>query len=212
MLRFVPLVLLLLLAACSGAADDPQTAFEDLEDRLLQAETVAFDFQVVSEGVIEGDLSGVVTLTQGGDVTLEAEGHFIGRQIQMTMETDADSLRMATSEMSDAVARPDDTFRAMVLGFTRMGILHNLAALTTVSPPEHADGGIAEWVEAVRFETDEQEEDAGITFDILVEGQRTSSATMILDDGLPVRRRQVVDFPGGAMIVQERYSDFRITR
>jgi hypothetical protein len=42
---------------------------------------------------------------------------------------------------------PAGLTEALVLGFTRMGILHNLARLTRGAAPDHADGGVREWVE-----------------------------------------------------------------
>ena len=44
-----------------------------------------------------------------------------------------------------------------------------------------------------------------------MEGQDVGEATLILDaDGLPVERRQTVDFPEGQMRVVERYTNVRI--
>jgi hypothetical protein len=118
---------------------------------------------------------------------------------------------MSTTEMADVVPRQADTFNAVVIGLTRMGLMHNLAALTTVSPPEHGEGGIQDWVTVDNFETGEVGEYSGVAFDIFVAEERTSGAVLAIVDGLPVERRQIVEFPGGEMIVTEEFSNFVVT-
>jgi hypothetical protein len=202
---------LLFLGCGRASTSNPEKEFGEMEARLLAASHVSFNFHVVSEGVLEGDLRGSASVSSSGGLTIDATGSFIGREIQMQLFTETDSLRMITNEMSDRVSRPQDTFTAVVIGLTRMGFLHNLAQLTTVSPPEHADGGIADWVVLDNFAKAPIGESDGIGFDILVEGEKTSSAVLGLQDGVPVQRRQVVEFPGGQMIVTESYSNFSVS-
>ncbi|NNE70124.1 MAG: hypothetical protein HKN29_07130 [Rhodothermales bacterium] len=200
----------LLLVGCGNP--DPAATFDEMEGSLLAASQVSFDFAVTAEGVIEGNFTGSVETSADGTLALRSTGNFIGRDLEMEMATDGDSLRMVTTEMSDALPNPPETFKAMVIGLTRMGIMHNLAALSTVSPPEHSDGGIEEWVTVGNFESGQVGEHDGVAFNIFVDGDRTSDVTLAIVDGLPVLRRQVVQFPGGEMIVTEEYSNFRVVK
>ncbi len=213
MKRLLPLFLFgcLFVVGCGSSSEEhPGSAFTELEERMLGATTVSFDFQIVSEGVLEGNLRGSASVSSSGSLTIDADGVFIGREIQMQLRTDTDSLRLATNEMSDVVAHPEDTFRAVIIGLTRMGFFHNLAQLTTVSPPEHGNGGIAEWVTVGNFSTGPVGEYTGTSFDVIVEGEKTSTAVLAIEEGLPRARRQIVAFPGGEMVVTERYSNFTI--
>lgn len=209
MRQFLSLFLVAILVGCASApAQDPEDAYTAMEQRLLSASSVSFDFQVTAEGVIQGSFSGNASVSSDGALTIRSEGIFIERDLVMELVTDADSVRMNTSEMSDVVERPADTFNAVVVGLTRMGLMHNLAALSTVSPPDHGDGGILEWVTVSNFETGEVGEYSGVAFDVFVEGDRTSGVVLAIVDGLPVERRQVVPFPGDQMVVTEKYSNF----
>ncbi len=209
MRQFLYLFFATILIGCTSTpVEDPEFAYTNMEQRLLAASRVSFDFRVTAEGVIDGVFSGNASVSSDGALTISAEGRFIERDLVMELVTDADSVRMVTTEMSDVVPRQDDTFNAVVIGLTRMGFLHNLAALTTVSPPEHGEGGIQEWVTVDNFEAGEIGDYSGVSFDVFVQGERTSGAVLAMVDGLPVLRRQVVAFPGGEMVVTEEYSNF----
>lgn len=212
MRQFHYLILVTILIGCGSApAEDPEVQFTNMEQRLLSASAISFDFEIKAEGVIAGDFKGSLSISSDGDLTIQSEGRFIERDLVMELVTDADSIRMVTSEMADVVPRQDDTFNAVVIGLTRMGLLHNLAALTTVSPPEHGDGGIQDWVTVRNFGEGEVGEYTGVAAEIFVEGDRTSEFVLAIVDGLPVQRRQVVSFPGGEMVVMEEFSNFVVT-
>jgi hypothetical protein len=211
-MRLLTIMFCATLLGCGTTPEDTARGpFNALEARLLAAENVSFSFRVISEGVISGDLRGTVSASSSGSLTIDASGMFIGRELQMRLTTTSDSLRMVTSEMSNTVARQDETFAAVVLGLTRMGIMHNLAQLSTVSPPDHGDVGMEDWVWVDNFGDAQVGEYMGISFDLFVDGENTSSGIIAIEDGVPVHRRQVVDFPGGSMIVTETYSNFLIS-
>lgn len=95
-----------------------------------------------------------------------------------------------------------------------MGLLHNLAMLSAGLPADHADGGVAEWVEYVEPKLGPAEhhgdgEARPLALQITVSDQPVAHATLWLDDeGLPVEREQVVNFPEGQLRVTERYTSF----
>lgn len=78
-----------------------------------------------------------------------------------------------------------------------MGILNNLARLTGAREPDHADGGVREWVVVDSLPG---RGDGALTFDIVVAGQPAGSAALAVDEaGRPTVRHQTVRFPGGEM-------------
>ena len=113
---------------------------------------------------------------------------------------------------------PPQLHQAICYGFTRMGTLHNLARLSFGSPPDHAEGGAAEWVTVSGFTWGEPGRLHGrpataLQFRIAVAGSRDHEATLWLDEetGRPLRRRQTTNFADGPMFVDERYPEFDIT-
>lgn len=203
----VPL-LLLLAPGCSGSSEDggedPAEAFGSTEERLTNAATSRVDFTITATGAIEVDLGGRLLLGEGGRARLESEGTFAGDEVSLLLVSDGRRMRMTNGADTTEVAAPPALREALVVGLTRMGVLHNLARLTELAPPDHADGGVREWVEPVDFR---REERGAVGFDIRVAGERTGSARLFLapGTGLPGERRQTVRFPEGEMQVTELY-------
>ena len=103
--------------------------------------------------------------------------------------------------------------RALLLGLTRMGLLHNLARATQLSAPDHADGGVTPWITLDSFrpttfaQDGEREGMPSLGFDLLVNDQVSASIQLWLDaDGLPRRREQTVKFGVTEMKVVETYT------
>jgi hypothetical protein len=110
------------------------------------------------------------------------------------------------------VATPDGLNEAIVIGMTRMGILHNLAQLVGGQPPDHMEGGVRDWARVVAIESSADEDDAGhpllrFDFGLVVAGQPSGTASLWIDavSRLPLRREQTVQFASGEMKVIEVY-------
>jgi hypothetical protein len=202
------------LVLCCGPADapernpvsdDPASEFHALENRLLEARTVRVAFHVTAEGAVEADLRGDLEITPEGETRLTAAGRFAGQPAELLLRSDDGECEFGNASNRASVPRPDRLNESLLLGFTRMGILHNLARLAGGQPPDRADGGIREWVVADSFGRDPA--DSGtFSFEVLVAGERAASASLEIDpEGRPVVRRQTVRFPTGEMRVVERY-------
>jgi hypothetical protein len=112
---------------------------------------------------------------------------------------------------------PPALTEALLIGFTRMGILHNLVRLSFGRPPEKAGGGVRDWIEVDHFRIGESDPIDGqevvpLQFSLTTAGQSTALATLWVDreSELPVQREQTVKFPNGPMVVTERYSKVEI--
>lgn len=197
----------------SSAAADPSPAeadltpaqlFTALEERLLERTHTALAFRITSEGAFSADLAGDLVIGEGDDIRLMAEGTFGD-------DTVSPSLRVRDGRMvgGNADQRFDDPVPAalresIILGLTRMGLLHTLARLVSGSPPDHAGGGVEDWVRPANVIA--LDVGQGVAFEVMVDGQETGSAVLRVDDrGLPASRAQTVRFPGGEMRVQEAY-------
>ena len=192
------------------AQSDPANAFRALEDRLLQAETIQMDFHVTAEGAVEADLRGELKISSTNGVRLTGAGQFAGQMVDLVLQTEGEEYMFGNRADGTVAPVPDHLTEALVIGLTRMGILHNLARLTGAAPPDHADGGVRECVE-VNSVTVVPDRSGSTSFDLTVSGEPSGSALLEIDSsGRPVVRRQTVRFAAGEMRVVERYSSVTI--
>lgn len=220
--RSVPLIILLVLAGCSvEPTSEPVTASASaidtsvgaegvlaaLEYRLMSDGSLAFDFEISSSGAVSSALSGRLD-ARWPDVELAADGEFAGRPADLGLASTGDDLTCSNGEATTA-PRPAELRDAIVIGLTRMGLLHNLAVLTGGRGPDHAGGGVREWVESrdVAFAETDDDTTVVLEFAIRVAGADSGTARLELDraTGLPRRREQTVQFPQGEMRVVEIY-------
>lgn len=204
-LRLAPLALLtgVVLQGTPLAAQAPVPTAA-LEAELLSA-PFRLPFQVTAEGAITVSLEGELVVGREGRARLQATGDFAGRAVDLFMVSDGEALFSTLRGRVRQGPTPDGLADALVVGLTRMGVLHNLARLTGGELPDHAEGGVREWVVVSPSETLEAGEDE-LAMDITVAGQPSGAATLTLsEDGDPLVRRQTVAFPQGEMRVTERY-------
>ena len=94
----------------------------------------------------------------------------------------------------------------IIVGLTRMGILHNLAVLSGASAPEGTDGNVHKWLSVTNFAWAGEETIDGVitetmTFDISVGGEPSAKARLWLN-------KEKQDFPFNV----SRWSSFRMER
>jgi len=200
----------LLLAACGAdRADppppDPATTMEALENRLLEARRVSIEFHVTAEGVFQADIEGTLRF-DGDEAFLEGTGTFGRDPVDLALRTEGPDLSYGNAPNRLTTVAPVYLREAVLLGLTRMGILHSLARLTANQPPDHADGGVAQWVVLDQFSWEGPGGTGPLRFALTVDGQPSGTATLDLDEnGLPALRRQTTVFAEGEMTVLERY-------
>ncbi len=195
-------------------AGDHEEAFRLLEEGLLTMPGLRMSFTAESSGAFTASLAGFLDIRADADTLVRAEGSFGGQAMDLLIVTEGDSLISRSGVRQTAVAMPPHVREALVIGLTRMGILHNLARLTVARPPDHADGGVREWVEVVDVRApsgDAEGEGSGsrsFRFGLRVSGQDSGDAVLMVNgtSGLPRIRMQEVRFPGGMMTVREEYA------
>jgi hypothetical protein len=197
---------------CGGEAAPPpsQPSLEDVEALLSNPSTsVHVPFEVEASGVVEAALAGDLFLGPEGAARLEARGTFAGQDVDVMAVSDGD--RLIWSGATEPVPAPEGLRDALVVGLTRMGILHNLARLTAGAPPDRMEGGVREWV-VVSPDTSGAAPPAGLSGEglalaIAVDGVPSGAFRLTFDETgrVPRIRRQGVDFPDGRMEVTERY-------
>ena len=209
----------LAIGACSDRGSDdrgtPETAearFRELELRLLDAETVRVRGGAGSTGTVASALEGEALLASGNRAHLQFTGEFGSASVALALVSDGQQVWGGNGTESFEIEAPTALNEAILLGFTRMGILHNLALLSGASPPDGTDGSIRDWLTVTNFAWGEPETVDGVPtetlrFDVTVHGRPSAQAVLWLgrESGLPVQREQIVKFPDGEMRAVEVY-------
>jgi len=190
---------------------NPEADFRALEEALLSPRVVRMDFHVTATGAAEIEVRGSLSVDAQGEIELTAQGEFGGQPVDLALQTSGEEYEFGNGPDRVREPRPPELRQALILGLTRMGILHNLARLTGNAAPDHADGGADDWVQAHGF--DQGETPGSVAFELTVAGQSSGSAELQFDaQGRPVIRHQTVNFPTGVMNVVERYENVVIRR
>lgn len=204
---------MLLAGAALAKGDDRAAELAALENRLLEAQIVRVEFTITAEGILSTALKGSLDI-RGENLSLEADGEFGGSPVDLILavsgtEIAGGNLALADTRLREfSVKNPGAAKEAVILGMTRMGILHNLALLTGSRPPDRSAGGIRNWVKADKV----RGEGSSLAFDILVDGQAAAKAVLAIDSRrLPARREQINRFPAGEMRVVETYRVFEVS-
>lgn len=168
-------------AACSGDCR-AQQKFEAMERRLL-SRPLQVAIKCHAGGALQAGAD--VRVFIGPATRLRASGTWKGEPFTRSFD------QPTTPGLRDAV----------VLGMTRMGVLHSVARLMQGGGPDHADGTVREWIEPHDFRLVK----GGVAYRLRVGGEEAGEVRLTLANGLPRRRIQEVHFPNGDMRVTEEY-------
>ncbi|HET7433368.1 MAG TPA: hypothetical protein VFN10_01510 [Thermoanaerobaculia bacterium] len=194
-------VLLMLFAFPAFAAEVPKipavdtipgdAEFHVLEARLQRLPAASMRYHIESTGPIPTVVNGELHL-DGESVQLYGSAKVKGEDAYTRMPAEGETL-------------PPNTRRALLIGMTRMGLLHNLVrGLMMKQGIDPKPGGADEWVRVTNVVYDLNAH--RFTFDIMVEGQQAGEGELtIARDGKPSHRHQIVHFPEGDLTVDENY-------
>jgi hypothetical protein len=216
-MRAALLTLVVLGAGCAARPPWPPDAGDALaavEARMLAAPTARVDYRITADGAFAAEFVGTLGLGVRDRTLLIGNGAFGGVPQRLLLTAEDGTMRgLHADSLVFEHAQPDALREALLLGLSRMGLLHNLARLTAGQPPDHAEGGIAGWTEAHSATWGPTAAIDGraakaLRFTLRVAGTDTAEVTLWLDaaTGWPAGRDQTVAFPGGTMTVAERYS------
>ena len=211
---------LLALAATAATAQEtePAALMAQLEARLLAARHVAIEATITSQGVVPSRLKGRSELQDRNRATVAYAGEFAGKPADLALSVEGGALRARSGATTREEPVGRESNRALLIGLTRMGLLHNLARLSSALGPDHAQGGVEQWITLDSFrpityaQGGELEGLMSFGFDLVVAGTPSASARLWLDPatGLPRRRQQTVRFPQGELTVIEDYTRFEV--
>jgi hypothetical protein len=198
------------------ADTEADAAFAELENNLLTSD-FSLTFDIVSTGPYPAHLEGAASLRGADEVSVEADGQFAGEDVAIRLTARDGKMKGGNGASGFEQSTPGGLRKALILGLTRMGLLHNLAVMSSGAPPDHAGGGVRDWVQVkdLRLATGtiiDGDPALAFHFTIVVSGEDAATAVLWVDaeTGLPIKREQVVRFDGGEMRVTEIYSAMTI--
>lgn len=193
----------------------------------MRAEAVHVRARLRSTAPFPTDIDVGLDLGRGNAVHLSGGGEIAGELVTVSLVSDGRrTLRRLAKRGAPVRETEGPTPRALreslVLGFTRMGLLHNVVRLAGFELPDRALGGAADWVQlrGLVARVPERVRLGGhipveamvdpIDFVVIVSGRRAATATLWLLEDTPYRREQRVFFDEGHMDVHEQYGEVEI--
>jgi hypothetical protein len=206
---------LIAVVAHSEPAPTATQKFGDLEALLERAGRFDLKAHVVSHGATEADLTASLGVAAAGIVAMHMRGTLDGKAQDAHLRSDGIVTMLNKGDQSERLPPGRSMRQAVQVGFLRIGLLHNLAALAQGLQPEHDKGGITMWASVARihYASAKKAGLTGLSFDILIEGKMRGQATLWIDDRsrMPVRREQSIMVDGKKQDSVEDYTDFIVT-
>lgn len=201
-----------------AVGEDGAELMAQLQTRLLSAKRVVIESDIQSRGVLFSQLKGVARIDERNQLQLDYNGQFGAKPATLLLAANGRSQELRNGAGYRREPVPHEANRAVLIGFLRMGLLHNLARLSGLQPPDHGAGGVERWVTLDNFRPTtyilggDLEGTLSFGFDVMVDGVLAASARLWLDPatGLPRRREQTVNFARGEMTVVENYVRFEV--
>jgi hypothetical protein len=216
--RSAALALALLAPAALAMEEEGVALMQQLEARLVAAKRVRIEASIEARGAFAANLAGHAEWRDRNHAELAWAGQFAGQPVELKLRSDGRVLTLARNAEQHRQRAPAETNRAMLVGMMRMGVLHNLARLSELKLPDHATGGVAQWVQLDSFrpatyaQGGDLEGFMSFGYDLVIDGTPTASVRLWVDPQtqLPRRRQVTVRFPQGDLSVLEDYARFEV--
>lgn len=211
----------------SAFADDyktPEKVISAMEASLLKIKNRKLKFRTEATGAIAATFEGEVIFKKGNVIDYRTAGKFLGKEHKLFLLSDGARLRGGSEAKPFESACPAELRSGILIGMSRMGLMHNIARLSGNQPPERTDGTVTKWLGIVepKFAKDHAPDtpQAGaelkhndkklmvVFFKLSVDGKNTGDVELWIDTktNLPSYRAITVHFPQGDMFVTEKYT------
>jgi hypothetical protein len=176
--------LLIAAAACSGDCA-AQKQFEQMEEALLAQPVTGKTFSH-AEGSVQCDIESTITI--GPDSKVVYKGNVMGKDVDSTWE------HPTTPELRDA----------LLIGISRMGLMHNIVLFTRERPPANVEGHIREALTVHDFA---KAPNGAISYKLKAGNREMAEATIKINSKshYPMTRKMTVHLDSGDMKVSETY-------
>ncbi len=185
-----------------------------LEKALIESQSLLVTYNLSGSGSITADFSGVLIVQPENHLVWRARGSYGGTPMELELVSDGEFMIGKTPKTTFRKRTSKHLNQAVLIGLTRMGLLHNLARLSGGAAPDHTDGHIHKWVQVSDVLLDRanstDEIFATLQFNVIVSGEHAAEAERVLakQTRLPQKRIQTVHVNSGDMTAIERYTSF----
>jgi hypothetical protein len=182
-----------------------------LEDKLERARTVRIHGRLRSRGLITTDFSGILALGSENRARLELKGEMQGKPAEARLVSDGRTL-VIRGETRIEKPTPVGLDAALIIGLTRLGLLHNVVRIAAGETPDHADGTVRKWLTVGDVSTTPSGGGERLAWTISMNGERVGEANLWLDGktGLPLRKLVLAHTPAGEFLAEESYDAFEL--
>lgn len=192
--------------------ESPGEVFQRVESR-LRAGNLNVKVRLRARGAVNAYLEGTALARPDNHVHLSLAGDYKGEKTNAELISDGQDMRLRKNKKAHTSKTPTALSESLILGFMRMGLMHNAARLVEGEPPDHAQGGAGDWTKADNFRLvgTQSAPRLGkvmrIDFDVLVGGQKRGEGSLYVParSRLPSQRVQTIHFPEGDLQVLEKY-------
>lgn len=193
------LILLIIVCGNSVAEESPLAILE----AQLSSTSLTFEFQINSTGAVVSDINGRFHYCED-KLTIDVDGELFAEPVRLKMRADRE--RLSLNDIS--MPMPEHLHEAIIIGFVRMGLLHNIIRLSGNLIPDHGEGGVRDWVNIPVV----GQNSSLMFFDVFVSNTKAAHAELTLDEErLPILRRQTMYFGGDEMLVTENYTQMTLS-
>ena len=200
-------------------ASSESTPLEALEARLLGAHTLRIRARLATGGRIESHFEGTVVAGSGQKMRIEMEGAFGGRDASARLVCDGVKMHGGSREHSFDFEAPPALRAGIMIAFVRMGLTHNIAALSAGSPPDFsrrkgdpyaADDRVGASLPASPSGAQRPNGGPGPSRSTGRRPALTKPFGPTHARASPLKRRVIVHFPEGDMEVGEEYDELTV--
>lgn len=226
-------VLLILLSLCltfttvAGDYRSPKEVFDKMEANLMKIKNRRVKFRIEATGALTGTFEGEILFKKGSVMDYRTSGKFLGKDHRLFLLCDGSKLRGGSSSSEKSpfeMDAPAGLRPGILIGMSRMGLMHNIARLAGNKPPDRIDGSVYQWLAVQnpayakenppdsplpRAELKQKDKKLIVVFYKLgVENEKNAGDVELWIDkktNLPTFRTITVHFPQGDMFVTEKY-------
>jgi hypothetical protein len=225
--RLTVLFLLLVLFAPAIFADDyksPEKVLSAMEANLMKIKNRKVKFRTEATGALTGAFEGEIVFKKNNVMEYRTSGKFGGKDYKLFLSCDDAKLRGGSEDKPFEIDAPPGLRSGILIGMSRMGLMHNISRLISNKPPDRIDGTVFKWLTAQepKFTKDHDPDtpQAGaqlkqnnkklivVFYKLGVEDNKNAGDVELWIDtksNLPTYRLITVHFPKGDMIVSEKY-------
>jgi hypothetical protein len=220
-----PLLVVVALASCSPSPPAsatplpplPSSPLDALEQRLTSARAFRLHARLASGGRIESHFDGSLVAGPELRMRLTMQGALGNKDVDATFLCDGKRMGGGARGQPFAMDAAPGVREGIAVALVRLGLLHDVARLSSGRPPDFLDGKAREHLKVIGLTQRAGPDLRGVptlelSYAVSVDGNRAADETLLLDQrtGLPLKRRVIVHFPEGDMEVGEEYEEMSV--